>query len=169
MDRGRLTQIESCKQPEATVRTFLIVLGLLALAACWRLKQEDIMPSKIATTTPLPVLEKDPKKMTEAEWKARLTPEQFRVLRQNGTEPPGSGSLLHETRKGTYSCAACGNALFTSETKYDACGWPSFWDAIPGAVGLNGQWGAVEVVCARCDSHLGHLFNDGPPPTGKRY
>lgn len=147
------------------------IAGLLALvvAACWRLKQEDLMAAKTAPVPPPPALDKDPKKLTEAEWRARLTPEQYRVLRQNGTEPSGSGALLHERRKGTYQCVACGHPLFTSETKYDACGWPSFWDAIPGAVALRQEWGAPEVICARCDSHLGHLFDDGPPPTGKRY
>ncbi|GEM_PF-3537331 len=151
------------------MRIILVSMLLsLAVAACWRLKQEDLMASKSATI-PAPALTKDPKTLTEAEWKARLTPEQFRVLRQNGTEQSGSGDLLNETRKGVYNCMACGNPLFASETKYDACGWPSFWDAVPGAVALRSEWGSPEAVCAKCDSHLGHLFDDGPPPTGKRY
>lgn len=107
--------------------------------------------------------------LTDAEWRTRLTPDQYRICRERGTEASGSGALLHEDREGTYACAACGLPLFESKTKYDACGWPSFWDAIPGAVATRGPAGSAEAVCSRCDSHLGHLFNDGPPPTGHRY
>lgn len=112
--------------------------------------------------------------MDEQEIKKRLTPEEYRVLREKGTEPPFSGKLLHEERTGTYNCKVCGNQLFNSEAKFDSgTGWPSFDQAIPGSVkevsdsshGLE----RIEVVCAKCGSHLGHLFDDGPTATGKRY
>jgi peptide-methionine (R)-S-oxide reductase len=111
---------------------------------------------------------------TEAEWKSRLTPEQYAVLREKGTERPFSGELLNEKRSGDYSCVACGQALFTSDKKFDSgTGWPSFDEAIPGSVkfehdtkyGMN----RTEVLCSRCGSHLGHVFDDGPTQTGKRF
>ena len=111
---------------------------------------------------------------TEQEWRELLTPEQYAVLRQAGTERPGTGALLHNKGDGTYRCAACGNELFESGTKYEShSGWPSFYDAKPGAVELledttHGMT-RVEVRCARCESHLGHLFDDGPNPTGQRF
>ncbi len=110
----------------------------------------------------------------ESEWKKKLTPEQYEVLRQKGTERPFSGKFLNEKRKGTYMCAACGNQLFASDTKFDSgTGWPSFEDALPGAVKhvVDDSHGMerTEVVCAKCGSHLGHVFDDGPTSTGKRY
>lgn len=111
---------------------------------------------------------------TDDEWKQKLTPEQYKVLREKGTELPFTGKLLHEGRDGRFRCAACGNALFASDAKFDSgTGWPSFDEALPGAVlhvrddshGMK----RTEVVCANCKSHLGHLFDDGPTPTGKRY
>lgn len=112
---------------------------------------------------------------TEEEWKEELTPEQYRVLRAGGTEVPGSGALLHEKREGAYRCMACGNPLFASDAKFDSgTGWPSFDQALPGAVEhrVDSSHGMerTEVVCAKCGSHLGHLFEDGPrESTGKRY
>lgn len=112
--------------------------------------------------------------MTDEEYKNKLTSEQYRVLREKGTEAPGSGKYLHETKDGTYACAACGNPLFESGTKFDSgTGWPSFDKAIPGAVkevedNSHGMH-RVEIVCANCSSHLGHVFNDGTTDTGKRY
>ncbi len=108
------------------------------------------------------------------EWKKKLTPEQYEVLREKGTEAPFSGKYLHEKKEGTYTCAACGNALFASGTKFDSgTGWPSFDDALPNAVKFidDGSHGMArtEVVCAQCGSHLGHVFPDGPTNTGKRY
>lgn len=108
------------------------------------------------------------------EWKDKLTPEQYRVMREKGTEPPFSGKLLHEKREGTYKCSACGNPLFSSDAKFDSgTGWPSFDQALPGAVKLWSEPGSdqrTEVVCAKCGSHLGHVFPDGPKATtGKRY
>ena len=96
------------------------------------------------------------------------------MLRQEDTEYPGSSPLLHETRKGNFSCAGCDLPLYSSETKFDSgTGWPSFWEALPNAVGLkvdNSLFMArTEVHCRRCGGHLGHVFDDGPPPTGKRH
>jgi peptide-methionine (R)-S-oxide reductase len=115
-----------------------------------------------------------PVSRTEREWLVRLSPEQFWILRKQGTEPAWTSSLLHEARKGTFSCVGCANPLFSSATKYDSgTGWPSFWDYLPGAVmtqqdkGMFGE--RVEVHCARCGGHLGHVFEDGPPPTYLRY
>jgi peptide-methionine (R)-S-oxide reductase len=111
---------------------------------------------------------------SEAEWKEKLTPEQYRALRQKGTEAPFTGKLLHEERDGMFKCAACGNPLFSSNAKFDSgSGWPSFDQALPGAVKEvpDTSHGMVrtEVVCAQCGSHLGHLFDDGPTVTGARY
>lgn len=112
--------------------------------------------------------------INEDELKKKLTPEQYKVLREKGTEAPWSGKFLHEKRHGTYTCAACGNPLFKSDAKFDSgTGWPSFDDALPGAVKFehDSKYGMerTEVLCARCNSHLGHIFNDGPTKTGKRY
>ena len=115
-----------------------------------------------------------PVSYTEAEWRRRLTPEQFRILRRKGTERAGTSPLLHEHRRGTFVCAADGHPLFSSVTKYDSgTGWPSFWRPLPGAIGTSTDWDIgvprTEVHCARCGGHLGHVFDDGPRPTGKRY
>ncbi|GAB4473682.1 MAG: peptide-methionine (R)-S-oxide reductase MsrB [Elainellaceae cyanobacterium] len=111
---------------------------------------------------------------TEEEWRAILTPEQFRVLRQHGTEYPGSSPLDKEYGDGTYVCAACDLPLFSSETKYDSgTGWPSFYAPIDGAIGttIDNSYlmTRTEVHCRRCGGHLGHVFDDGPAPTGLRY
>ena len=110
----------------------------------------------------------------EEEWKAKLSPEQYKVLREKGTEAPFSGKLLEDHSDGTFKCVACGNPLFLSTAKFDSgTGWPSFDQAIPGAVknetdDTHGM-SRTEVVCSNCGSHLGHLFNDGPTATGQRY
>lgn len=112
---------------------------------------------------------------TDAEWRAQLTPEQYRILRTQGTELACSGKLLHNKDKGVYTCAACGNPLFSSEFKFESgTGWPSFYAAIEeGRVSehVDRSYGMVrtEINCSRCDSHLGHVFDDGPEPTGLRY
>lgn len=112
---------------------------------------------------------------SEEEWKESLSAEQFEVLRKKGTERAFTGELLHNKDTGVYCCAACGNPLFKSETKYDSgSGWPSFWEPISkDAVRLttDRSYGMIrtEVTCGKCDSHLGHVFDDGPQPTGERY
>ena len=112
---------------------------------------------------------------TEEQWRAELTAEQFRILRQKGTEAPFSGEYDHVFESGTYRCAGCGAELFTSETKYDSgCGWPAFSapageDAVEGQVDTSHGMVRTEVLCARCGGHLGHVFPDGPAPTGQRY
>ncbi len=111
---------------------------------------------------------------SEQAWKDKLTPEQYRVLRQKETEAPFSGKLLQEKRDGLYKCVACGNPLYASDAKFDSgTGWPSFDDALPGAIKLLDDtthgMRRTEVVCAQCGSHLGHLFDDGPTKSGKRY
>jgi peptide-methionine (R)-S-oxide reductase len=112
--------------------------------------------------------------LNDEELKARLTTEEYKVLREKGTEAPFSGKLLHDDRDGMYKCKVCGSNLFSSDAKFDSgTGWPSFDQALPGAVkeipddshGMH----RVEVVCSNCGSHLGHLFNDGPTGTGMRY
>lgn len=112
--------------------------------------------------------------LSEAQWRKRLTPAQFRILREEGTERPYSSSLDKEKRAGTFICAGCDNALYSSKTKFDSrTGWPSFWQALPGAVGTSTDYKIgmprTEVHCADCGGHLGHIFNDGPKPTGKRH
>ncbi len=111
---------------------------------------------------------------SNAEWKKRLTREQYYILRKKGTEVAGSSPLLKEHRKGTFVCAGCVLPLFASTTKYDSrTGWPSFWQPLPRAIGTSTDWDVgyarTEVHCSRCGGHLGHVFNDGPKPTGKRY
>ncbi len=112
--------------------------------------------------------------MDEADWKKKLTLEQYRVLREKETEAPFSGELLKEKRDGMYRCVACGATLFNSDAKFDSgTGWPSFEDAIPGAIESHEDVSLgmrrTEVVCANCKSHLGHVFGHGPLPGGKRY
>lgn len=115
-----------------------------------------------------------PVRYSEAEWRKRLTPAQFHILRQHGTERAFSSPLLKEHRRGIFVCAADGHPLFSSTTKFaSGTGWPSFYRALPGAVGTSRDlklgYPRIEVHCARCGGHLGHVFDDGPPPTGKRY
>lgn len=113
-------------------------------------------------------------KRTDAEWRAILTEEQYRVLRGHGTEPAGTSPLNKNDAPGTYLCAGCTEPLFTSETKFDSgTGWPSFYQPIENAVASSTDWKLIyprtEIHCAGCGGHLGHVFDDGPAPTGKRY
>ena len=115
-----------------------------------------------------------PVTLTDTEWRAKLTPEQYQVMRHHGTERPGSCALLYEKRAGTFTCAGCDQPLFESKLKFESgTGWPSFNDPVPGAVETttDRSCGMVrtECHCSRCGSHLGHVFEDGPPPTHLRY
>ncbi|GGO94807.1 peptide-methionine (R)-S-oxide reductase MsrB [Stakelama pacifica] len=118
--------------------------------------------------------EKFPLSLSKAQWKQRLTPTQFRILREGGTERPFSSPLNDEHRRGIFSCAGCDQKLFSSKTKFESgTGWPSFYAPLPGAVVTRSDRSLgmtrTEVLCSRCGGHLGHVFNDGPKPTGKRY
>jgi len=140
------------------------------------------MPSRrhvligLAASVALPSLARAayPVAFSDAQWHARLTPRQYAVLRAKQTEYPYTSPLLKEHRKGTFTCAADGQPLFDSRTKFDSgTGWPSFWKPLPGAVQTTTDhelgYARTEVHCARCGGHLGHVFDDGPPPTGLRY
>lgn len=116
----------------------------------------------------------DMKKKPDAYWREKLSVEQYEVLRQKGTEQPYTGELLHNNERGMYECVACGNPLFSSDTKFDShCGWPSFDREIKGNIELHedNSFGMhrIEVTCNRCGGHLGHVFDDGPTETGKRF
>ncbi|WP_018262179.1 peptide-methionine (R)-S-oxide reductase MsrB [Methylobacterium sp. WSM2598] len=117
---------------------------------------------------------RDEAALSEEEWRQRLTPEQYRVLRGHGTERAGTSPLNHEKRAGTFQCAGCGQPLFESDTKYESgSGWPSFFAPIEGAVETQADRSffmtRTEVHCQRCKGHLGHVFEDGPAPTGLRF
>lgn len=113
--------------------------------------------------------------LSDEEWRERLTPEQYEVMRRKGTEPPFSGEYWDHKEAGIYRCVGCGARLFDSTTKFvSGTGWPSFWepmdeDAIREEEDLSYGMRRTEVLCSRCDAHLGHVFDDGPPPTGQRY
>jgi peptide-methionine (R)-S-oxide reductase len=118
--------------------------------------------------------EKFPLEKSSDDWRRTLTPEQFRVLREHGTERAFTSTLNNEKREGTFSCAGCGQPLFRSDTKYESgSGWPSFWRPLEGAIATTEDrslsMARTEVHCARCGGHLGHVFEDGPRPTGERY
>lgn len=142
-------------------RTLLVVAGLGAItAACGG------VPAEAAQRFPFT--------LTDAEWKKRLSPAAYRTLRQGATEFPGTSPLNKEHRAGTFVCAGCALPLFASSTKFDSgTGWPSFYAALPNAVITKSDrslgMARTEVLCRRCGGHLGHVFDDGPRPTGKRY
>lgn len=146
-----------------------IVIGLLATEAWLAVTRGGNMSDETSGGRPPMAVQK-----SDAEWRATLTPRQYAILRQHDTEYPGTSPLLGEHRPGTYSCAGCGQALFVSDTKYESgSGWPSFYDAIEGAIGTREDrtlgMRRVEIYCSRCGGHLGHVFPDGPRPTGQRY
>jgi peptide-methionine (R)-S-oxide reductase len=151
-------------------RQFLTIagaaLGLLPVIA-WLSRSETVETTEMPAT-------RFPVEKTDAEWRASLSAEQYRVLRGHATERAGTSPLDHEKRAGTFVCAGCGQPLFSSTTKYDSgTGWPSFWEPLPGAVGTSVDRSVfmvrTEVHCSRCGGHLGHVFPDGPKPTGQRY
>ena len=116
----------------------------------------------------------DWKKLSDADWRKRLSPQAFDVLRKHGTERAGTSPLNHEKRKGTFACAGCDLPLFASDTKFESgTGWPSFYQPLEGAVGTSEDSSffmkRIEVHCSKCGGHLGHVFDDGPRPTGQRY
>ena len=146
-------------------RRFLASVGLGGLAAAWGLG--GAAPNSSAAETFAVAF-------SDAEWRKRLTPQQYDVLRREGTEPAFTSPLLHEARRGAFFCAGCDLALFSSETKFDSgTGWPSFWAPLDKAVGTTSDrsYGMVRnaVHCSRCGGHHGHVFDDGPKPTGLRY
>jgi len=157
------------------VMAITVAAGLTALvAACDQPASSGGQATAPATApAPLPPGPDGKVHLSDAEWKARLSPEQYHILREQGTEPPFDNAYWNNHAAGTYVCAACGQVLFSSDQKFDSgCGWPSFTAAeAAGAVVLvpdpDGE--RTEVECSRCGSHLGHVFDDGPPPTGKRY
>jgi peptide-methionine (R)-S-oxide reductase len=150
-------------------RQFLAIGGAtlgLAPVVAWLARPKAVETAAMARTFPV--------QKTDAAWREVLTPQQYRVLRGRGTERAFTSPLDTEKRPGTFACAACDNPLYSSETKYDSdTGWPSFWQPLAGGVGTSVDRGLlmirVEVHCSRCGSHLGHVFPDGPPPTGQRY
>lgn len=149
------------------MKTLTIALSLIWFSACTQaqLNQEENQISEPMTEV----------NKTEEEWQKELTPEQYYVLRQKGTERPFTGKFLNNKEKGVYVCAACGNELFSSTTKYDThCGWPSFFDSLDSARiktkrDTSHGMERIEIMCAKCGGHLGHVFDDGPQPTGQRY
>jgi peptide-methionine (R)-S-oxide reductase len=148
-------------------RTLLMAGAALgAIAATSKFGEAETM-----TTTDTTI---DWAKLSDAEWRKRLTPAQYNVLRNHGTERPGSSPLNKEHRKGTFACAGCDLPLFSSDAKFESgTGWPSFFKPLPDAIGTTSDRSffmtRTEVHCSRCLGHLGHVFEDGPPPTGLRY
>ena len=143
-------------------RRALLAGGSAAVAAALLLgRSSDAVAARFAVTK------------SDADWRQQLGPQRYRILRQAGTERPFSSPLDKEKRRGRYLCAGCANPLFSSATKFDSgTGWPSFYRALPKAVVTRGPRSAffgTEILCARCGGHLGHVFNDGPKPTGLRY
>ena len=146
-----------------TRRSFMMNSGIGLAAACAVLRVSPPMAGETFQVI-----------RTDAEWKERLTPDQYAVLRQSATERPFTSPLLHEKRRGNFACVGCDLDLFSSTTKFDSrTGWPSFWAPLDKAVGTtqDTSYGMVRtaVHCSRCGGHLGHVFNDGPRPTGLRY
>jgi methionine-R-sulfoxide reductase len=152
-----------------------LILLVTVLFAC---KKSDATQERGIAGTLVKISAMDTSKKinrTEEEWKAILTPEQYHVLREKGTDAPFTGKLTFNKEEGKYFCAACGNELFTSEMKFESnCGWPSFDKEIEGGriktkTDTSFGMARTEILCARCGSHLGHLFDDGPTSTGLRY
>ncbi|MBE9194311.1 peptide-methionine (R)-S-oxide reductase MsrB [Synechocystis sp. LEGE 06083] len=156
-------------------RRYLLEVGTASLGGIWLSQYLGSAQSK--QQQPLPMTktqETFPINKTDAEWQAQLSPEAYKVLRKHGTERAGSSPLDKNYKAGIYECAGCGTPMFTSETKFDSgTGWPSFYQPIEGAVGYTTDRSffmtRTEVHCSQCGGHLGHVFDDGPQPTGKRY
>lgn len=148
-------------------RLSLPLMLVVTISACGQPKETSKEPASAPASFPVV--------KSEGEWKKSLTPMQYHVLREQGTEMAFTGALWDNHEKGTYSCAGCGQMLFTSDTKYESgCGWPSFWqtkeeDVVVVRTDLSHGMVRDEVVCGQCGGHLGHVFPDGPEPTGLRY
>jgi len=145
-------------------RTFILIPTMTILKTFF--KPMQVLASSIAS--------KEEWNLSKEEWKSRLSPESYYILREEGTERAFSSQLNNEKRKGVFHCAGCDLALFSSDKKYDSgTGWPSFWDSIQGSVATKVDFKLIvprtEYHCSRCGGHQGHVFNDGPLPTGKRY
>jgi peptide-methionine (R)-S-oxide reductase len=148
--------------------------ALAVLAIAFRKMTATAGSTEAAMTTAATTADNEFTKLSDAEWKKRLTADQYYVLRKHGTERAGSSPLNREKRKGTFACAGCAQPLFSSDTKFESgTGWPSFWKPLDGAVGTTADRSffmtRTEVHCSRCVGHLGHVFEDGPKPTGLRY
>lgn len=155
------------------MRLFVFIILAMINMAC-----QGQSPVQKTSPTAVKVMEKDSidyRQLSNEEWKKRLQPEEYRVLREHGTERPYTGEYDQHWEAGTYVCKGCSTPLFTSDTKFDAgCGWPSFYQGIDKSKikeVIDRSFGMIrtEVRCANCDGHLGHVFNDGPNPTGLRY
>ena len=183
--RGRVpngTRLGDSHSRTALLGGALVLIFALILSGCDRTVPQTRMapvdhPEAKAESEAPPVIKTDAdwKKLTNAQWRKRLTPAQYHILREQGTEIAFTGPFWNSHEKATYVCAGCGLELFSSDQKFDSgTGWPSFWAPIrPGAVAIatDNSYGMSrdEVSCSRCGGHLGHVFDDGPPPTGKRY
>ena len=168
------------KQEHSSMSIAAIAVLLIAGLNCSKYDTPPGQTQNDRTQPPEPSKPKDPNMAekvvkTDAQWKQILTPEQYRITRRKGTERPFTGKYDNFYEKGTYRCVACGNELFASETKFNAgCGWPSFWAPIDPnstqeAMDTSNSMVRTEVICSRCGAHLGHIFEDGPKPTGLRY
>lgn len=157
------------------IRSHWVLMAAPVFVGIWLYGARKPGAAERHVSAPKPHAKQDRAMKSDAEWKRELTPEQYSVLRRKGTERPFSGEHWNTRVAGTYSCAGCGQVLFASDTKFDAgCGWPSFWKAVaPGTVEFHDDHShgmqRIEVTCSRCGGHLGHLFDDGPEPTGQRY
>ena len=157
------------------VRFLCTVAGAIVLGGCGAAPTNEspaVFSATVSNTTPTMSF---PITKTDAEWQKQLTPEQYRVLREKGTERAFTGEFWNTKSAGTYRCAGCGEVLFVSDTKFDSgCGWPSFYQSaatnvITEATDLTHGMVRTEVMCSKCGGHLGHVFDDGPKPTGLRY
>ncbi|MCW3120728.1 MAG: msrB [Flavipsychrobacter sp.] len=154
-------------------RPIVLFIAALLMGATACTAQPEVNPQNEKKNPHYSHTDKAPVKVSNAEWKKILIPEAYSIMRLKGTERAGTGPYVHNPKSGTYYCAACGNALFSSATKFDShTGWPSFFQSLPGnsvAKVKDADGFRDEIECARCGGHLGHVFDDGPKPTGLRY